>query len=143
MTLPDQPTHIGLSRSRRMLISGMTLMELTVVIVVLIGLVSIMFAGASAWKRGSDRAFCVLSIRNVQNGVRAYSNLSVLNPGSSAPGLRDQIIGYGRFVESTPICPSGGTYIFGADEIPALGTLYMQCSAAASLGHEPVGYEEW
>jgi type II secretory pathway pseudopilin PulG len=126
-----------------MLIPGMTLLELTVVIVVLIGFIAIMFAGASAWKRGSDRAFCVLNIRDVQNGMRAYSNLSALSPGSSTPGLRDQIIGAGRFVQSTPICPSGGTYIFGPDEIPPFGTLYMKCSAAASLSHEPTAYDEW
>ena len=143
MTLPDHRTHIGLPRSRRMLIPGMSLLELTLVLLVSLTLIAIMFVGALAWKRGSDRAFCVMNIRNVQNGVRAYSNLSVLNQGSSAPGLRDQIIGYGRFVESTPICPSGGTYIFGADEIPPSGTLYMKCSAAASLSHEPVGYDEW
>lgn len=34
----------------------MTFIELTVVILVLISLVSILFAGAKAWIRGSDRA---------------------------------------------------------------------------------------
>ena len=36
--------------------SGMTLIELTVVILVLLSLISILFVGARAWKKGSDRA---------------------------------------------------------------------------------------
>ncbi|MBC7981098.1 MAG: prepilin-type N-terminal cleavage/methylation domain-containing protein, partial [Armatimonadetes bacterium] len=36
--------------------SGMTLLELTVVILVLLSLISILFIGARAWKKGSDRA---------------------------------------------------------------------------------------
>ncbi len=35
--------------------SGMTLLELTVVILVLLSLIGILFIGARAWKRGSDR----------------------------------------------------------------------------------------
>ena len=40
--------------------SGMTLIELTVVILVLLSLISILFVGARAWKRGSDRAGCII-----------------------------------------------------------------------------------
>ena len=36
--------------------AGMTLLELTVVILVLLSLISILFVGARAWKKGSDRA---------------------------------------------------------------------------------------
>ena len=45
---------------------GMTLLELTVVILVLLSLISILFIGARAWKKGSDRAGCIMQIRNVQ-----------------------------------------------------------------------------
>jgi type II secretory pathway pseudopilin PulG len=126
-----------------MQIPGMTLLELTVVLLVSFALITIIFVGALAWKRGSDRSFCVMNIRDVQNGMRAHSNLFGLNPGSSVPGLRSQIIGPGRFVQDTPICPSGGTYTFGPDAIPNFGTLYMRCSSAVSLGHEPVDYDAW
>ena len=44
--------------------SGMTLLELTVVILVLLSLISILFIGARAWKKGSDRAASILTIRN-------------------------------------------------------------------------------
>ena len=55
--------------------SGMTLLELTVVILVLLSLISILFIGARAWKKGSDRAGCILNIRNSQQAVRGYLNM--------------------------------------------------------------------
>ena len=60
---------------------GMTLLELTVVIIVLLALISVMFVGARAWKRGSDRAGCVLTLRNVQVAARSYQNLYGYNYG--------------------------------------------------------------
>ena len=45
---------------------GMTLLEITIVLCVLLGLLSIIFIGAKAWKNGSDRAGCVLTLRSVQ-----------------------------------------------------------------------------
>ena len=56
--------------------SGMTLIELTVVILVLLSLISILFVGARAWKKGSDRAGCIMNIRNVQQGVRSFQNIN-------------------------------------------------------------------
>lgn len=54
---------------------GMTLIELTVVILVLLSLISVLFIGARAWLRGSDRAQAAILIRNAQQGVRSHSNL--------------------------------------------------------------------
>ena len=68
--------------------SGMTLLELTVVILVLLSLISILFIGARAWKRGSDRAASILQIRNVQQAVRSYANMNGFNPGD-IPGAVD------------------------------------------------------
>ena len=77
----------------------MTLLELTVVILVLLSLITVLFFGAQAWKRGSDRALCIIHIHNVQKGVRSYSNLYGFSPGANAPNLQSQIIGLGRFIE--------------------------------------------
>ncbi len=54
--------------------SGMTLLELTVVILVLLSLISILFIGARAWKKGSDRSANILNVRNVQQAVRGQQN---------------------------------------------------------------------
>jgi len=66
------------SRNRRH--SGMTLLELTVVIVVLLSLISILFVGARAWKKGSDRATNIMNFRNCQQAMRGHQNMYSLNP---------------------------------------------------------------
>jgi type II secretory pathway pseudopilin PulG len=125
---------------------GMTLLELTVVILVLLSLISILFVGAQAWKKGSDRTLCIMNMHNVQKGVRSFSNLYGHAPGESVPGLQMRVIGLGRFVESTPACPSSGTYTygetFGPDTIPPIGEVYLKCSLLTS-GHVPTGFEDW
>lgn len=54
---------------------GMTLLELSVVIVVLLLLISIMFMGARAWKRSSDRTANIMNLRNTQQAMRCHENL--------------------------------------------------------------------
>ena len=133
--------------SRRMGRSGMTLLEMTIVILVLLSLVTVLFFGAQAWKRGSDRALCIIHIQNVQKGVRSYSNLYGFEPGATAPNLQSQIIGMGRFVETTPVCPGSGNYsfgqTFGADVIPPMGSVYMTCSLQGTDQHAPAVSSEW
>ncbi len=125
----------------------MTLLEMTVVILVLLSLISILFIGANAWKKGSDRALCILNIRNVQTGVRGFSNLYGYDPGENVTGLQMRIIGMGKFVESTPNCPSSGTYTygpgFGADTIPPIGEVYLHCSLESSSEHAPSETSDW
>lgn len=127
--------------------SGMTLLELTVVILVLLSMVTILFFGAQAWKRGSDRAICIVHIQSVQKGVRSYSNLYGFSPGDHAPNLQSQVIGLGRFIETTPDCPGGGIYTFGqthgVETVPPMGILYTECSLAASDEHVPVSTSDW
>ena len=125
----------------------MTLLELTVVILVLMTLITTLFFGAQAWKRGSDRALCIIHIQNVQKAVRSYSNLYGHSPGASVINLQTQVIGLGRFVEVVPTCPGNGTYsygqTYGSDTIPPLGELYLQCSLAVTNQHEPPVHSDW
>ncbi|MEK7950648.1 type II secretion system protein [Luteolibacter soli] len=121
----------------------MTLLELTVVILVLLTLISVLFIGANAWKNGSDRVLCILNLQSVQKGVRSYSNLSGHNPGETVSGLQSEIIGLGRYVEVMPECPGHGNYSTTGDLIPPLGSLYLGCSLATTGAHEPSNVEEW
>lgn len=125
----------------------MTLIELTVVILVLLSLVTILFIGSRAWKAGSDRSACIMNIHNVQKGMRGYASMYEFEPGDNVPGLLGQIIGYGKFVEITPRCNTNGIYFFGsdfgADTIPPVGSLYMQCSLATSTNHKPLEHSDW
>lgn len=61
---------------------GMTLLELTVVILVLLSLISILFVGARAWKKGSDRSANLMNLRNCQQAMRGHQNMRNLNPGA-------------------------------------------------------------
>lgn len=125
----------------------MTLLELTVVILVLLSLISILFIGARGWKRGSDRALCIINIRNMQSGVRSFSNMYGYSPGQSVSGLQIRIVGLGKFVEKAPICPAAGNYsygtAFGVDTVPPVGELYLECDLAGSQGHIPTDYADW
>jgi type II secretory pathway pseudopilin PulG len=125
----------------------MTLLEMTVVILVLMSMITVLFFGAQAWKRGSDRAQCIMLIQNVQKGVRGYANLHGLDPGAFAPNLQSQVIGFGRFVEQTPQCPGNGVYGYGSvhgnETIPPLGSLYMDCSLSGSDEHIPESSTDW
>jgi len=119
---------------------GMTLLELTVVILVLLSLISILFIGARAWKKGSDRAGCIMNIRNAQQAVRSYANM--YNTSAIPAG---ELIGAGKFLETAPICPAGGTYtdLTGAVTAPAVGTLAMTCTLATADGHVPSNIQGW
>lgn len=127
--------------------NGMTLLEMTVVILVILSLISILFVGARAWKKGSDRTLCIMNIRNVQQGVRAYSNLYGFSAGGNAPDLKSKIVGLGRYVEIDPACPSTGTYAFGGtlgeNTIPNYGELYMECDKKTSDEHLPNEFSNW
>jgi type II secretory pathway pseudopilin PulG len=121
----------------------MTLLELTVVILVLLTLVTVLFIGANAWKQGSDRTLCIMNLQNVQKGVRSFANLNGYSAGATVAGLQTQVIGLGRFVESMPECPGDGSYASGGDVIPNIGTLYFNCTLAASENHEPLSADDW
>lgn len=152
--------------------SGMTLLELTVVILVLLSLISILFIGARAWKRGSDRAASILQIRNVQQAVRSYANMNQVNPGDTVTDLRGQLFGEGRFMQNDPAQtttpggvdangdplpdtnaggnhPAGPDYtyvILAENVVPAVGTLYLTVTGAddASYFMPTAGtYDDW
>jgi len=125
--------------------SGMTLLELTVVILVLLSLISILFIGARAWKKGSDRAASILQIRNVQQAVRSYSNMNGRNPGETVATLKTEVFGAGKFIENDPTLPAashpagtGFAYTTAAPTIiPAVGTLYMTVTGTGAADFMP------
>lgn len=117
--------------------AGITLLEITVVLVVLMSLIAVLFLGASAWKSGSDRSNCLVNIRNVQLAARSYQNMYAVGHGSTFTST--MIIGTDSYIPQVPVCPAGGTYGFVAS-FPATGTLFMSCSVAT---HEPPSHQGW
>ncbi len=124
--------------------SGMTLLELTVVILVLLSLISILFIGARAWKKGSDRAANILNIRNVQQAVRAHANVRALAISDALAST--EIVGTGKYLNSVTSPTTDVTYTYGA-AVPAIGTLYLVAAYASgtSTDYAPAAttYSEW
>ena len=125
--------------------AGMTLLELTVVILVLLSLISILFIGARAWKKGSDRAANILNIRNVQQAVRAHANVRALNIVDALIATTD-IVGTGKYLNSVTSPNTDITYTYGA-AVPAIGTLYLVAAYASSSSVDfapaTTTYAEW
>ena len=126
---------------------GLTLLELTIVVVVLMSLVALLFASSRAWKAGADRSACIMNQSNVQKAMRAHVNMYGSYIGDTITDLPSQLIGSGLYVASTPVCPSSGTYTFGPDlgqdVIPPVGTIYMPCSLATDNEHVPEVHDDW
>ena len=139
-TVPSPPP-MKLPSSIKRPSRGMSLLELTVVILVMLSLISILFIGARAWMQGSDRSGCILNIRNGQNAVRAYQNVRGLPEGMPI-NMAAEILGPGRYLEFNPRCPSSGTYTM-INHIPYSGELALTCSLSASNSHEPPTYSDW
>ncbi len=136
---------------------GLTLLELTVVIATLLVLVSVLFIGSRAWKRGCDRAGCVLTLHNVQVATRSYQNIYGYTYGSH-PNLENgtqdiakQLYARGYIeaklyqqVTSAAPCPAGGIYTRAVPDIfPLVGQLYVTCSLSVSDDHVPASHEDW
>jgi len=130
------------TRARRK--SGMTLLELTVVILVLLSLISILFVGARAWKRGSDRSANILNIRNVQQAVRGHENMYQLRTDdvlASTRILGDADENYMR-VPTPPADLDDYTYL---DLVPAQGVLFVTNNADDEVYgfSDPDDYSDW
>lgn len=135
----------------------MTLLELTLCISVLLVFITIIFVGSRAWKRGSDRAGCVLTLRNVQVATRSYQNLYGYEFGGrpfAEYGTQDIALHlYEKgYIEKTLFdqargtvnCPGGGTYNCPIPDIfPQSGELYLKCALSDSDGHEPTTHADW
>jgi type II secretory pathway pseudopilin PulG len=112
--------------------AGMTLLELTVVILVLLSLISILFVGARAWKKGSDRSANIMNVRNVQQAVRGHQNTNQkLDTDTLASATLFGTSGYMN-APTPPI--TGVSYTYGTT-YGAPGTLYV---TNPDLG-QPVG----
>ncbi len=125
--------------------SGMTLIELSVLVFVLLFLLGVTFIGVKAWKAGSDRAACVLNIYHAQEAVRSFSNLHGYNPGQTLASVdvESEVFGLDSFVNVRPTCPTEGTYSTKGNTIPAYGTLYLNCSLAGTENHQPDNFHQW
>ena len=122
--------------------AGLTLIEVTLVIAVLLGLISVLFIGVAAYKKGSDRAKCILNISTVQKACRSYANMYEFSIGDATAADGADFIGAGKFIEAAPACPASGAYTYGTT-IPLSGTALVACSLAGTELHVPSSTAGW
>lgn len=122
--------------------SGMTLLELTVVILVLLSLISILFVGARAWKKGSDRSTNIMNLRNAQQAMRGHQNMKELIVGNGfTEGMLTDYI-------KMPVSPiATGAYQAGTT-VTAIGTLWLGRTGVIAgddgdYGPKANSYTEW
>ena len=107
--------------------SGMTLLELTVVILVLLSLISILFVGARAWKKGSDRSANIMNLRNTQQAMRGHENMRTDTTVTAF--TQTDLENYMKF----PAAVATVTYTAGTVITP-IGTLWLTASADGLVG---------
>ncbi len=136
---------------------GLTLLELSVVITILLLLVSLLFIGSRAWRRGSDRSTCVMTLRNMQVATRSYQNIYGFTEGgkpnaeNGTQDIAEHLLSKGyietnlyKHAHGQAPCPAGGGYTCPVPDVfPEAGQLYMECSLSGSDEHTPKSHADW
>lgn len=116
---------------RRPRSAGVTLIEISLIIALLMGLLAVIFLGIGSYKKGSDRATCRMQLAAAQKAVRSQANLQNLAIGATFP--TSEAFGPGKALENEPSCPSGGIYTW-TESIPLVGSSYGSCDFADADG---------
>ena len=84
---------------------------------------SILFIGVAAYKKGADRAKCVLQLATVQKMVTIHAKSKSLEEGDPLPVtfLVDD-----EYLPAMYTCPDGGSYT-ALGKVPDSGTAYLKC----------------
>jgi type II secretory pathway pseudopilin PulG len=110
--------------------AGMTLLELTVVILVLLSLISILFIGARAWKRGSDRSANLMNLRNTQQAMRGHENMRTDTTDTAFD--QADLEEYMPFPNNIGTGDDGVAYTAGTNITP-VGTLWLQAAYGTNV----------
>jgi len=108
--------------------SGVTLIELTVVIIVLLTLISVMFFVGTAYIKASNRTACLVNQEHLQKAVRGYQSLNQLQEASDFKWSElktDGYLGDALIME----CPVDSVKYVSSDDglVPALGVRVAPC----------------
>lgn len=104
---------------------GITLIEITVVIVTILGLIAVTFIGASAYVNNAHRATCILQQDQLYKTILGHSRIND-EPLKKDVEYYSESIANGLF-PATMTCPrSGGGYTIFADD--TLQDLIISCN---------------
>lgn len=121
--------------TKRKLKPGVTLIELTVVIVVILALVSVLFIGAQAYRNGASRSACIVLLRQTHVATRSHQNLNNGEAGLevvNAPDVATAVLTtptYQGFMTVVPECPRDNMPYTGwtNTDYPAAGKVDIAC----------------
>ena len=119
---------------------GLTIIELTIVVVVILGLILSLFIGARAFIEGTNRSRCLVNQRDIHMAGRCYQNLNGYQIGQ-AYDPKDVVGATGLLLSQTG-CPSDGEYEW-SDRIPDFSNLFVTCTLATSDQHHPEDVVGW
>lgn len=121
---------------------GLSTVDVVAIIALILLVVAGFFIWAATWKKGSDRAGCIMNIRNTQIAIRSYYGMYVKETFAAG-----EIIGAGKMMETYPECPAGGEYnITSPSQIirhPKIGDAFLKCSLEESHEHVPPDTSGW
>ncbi len=128
-------THINYTRNNRLAkrlnASGMTLIEISLVIALLLGLIAVVFMGLGTYRQGADKAKCKMQLSAVQKAVRSGANMQNLSIGATLPST--SVFGAGLLMENEPKCPSDSTLSYTwTGDVPDVGEPYGNCTYTAT-----------
>jgi prepilin-type N-terminal cleavage/methylation domain-containing protein len=132
---------------------GTTLVELSVVIAIILLLVSVLFISIDGWKKGADRAACIVNLSTLQKAVRSYENTNMDTlTGGGALTWKLTDLNTAGFVATAagPICPATGLgYKQGtpanpdAYGFPGQGDVAYTCQFTGNPTHVPQNTANW
>lgn len=125
--------------------NGITFIELTAIILVIMSCASFLILAARARVENGRKEECINNQRNVQQRIRAYQLAHGLKPGDKF-NEAEFLIDSGLF--QFPVCPScNHITTMEPGIIPERGTAYMWCdwkNGHETFQHEPPGsYTGW
>jgi prepilin-type N-terminal cleavage/methylation domain len=111
--------------------SGVTLLEMMVVLVVIGILASLISPIVSGWLRRSGEKTCIANLMQIQTNMRAFAALKKIPVGGAL--THSQFIGATNSLMSAPECPSGKNAYAYLTSVPPPHTAYASCTAVPDL----------
>lgn len=125
---------------------GFTLIEITLVISLILGLIAVLVIGAQAYHKGTQKARCAMNVNTAQKAVRSYANLNEINPGEPyGTGLiaEDVLVGPGKVLEEKPMCDATAPYSgWDGTHVPIIGVVAIYCNTYL-IEHLPKDTSGW
>jgi type II secretory pathway pseudopilin PulG len=127
-------THINYTRknrlAKRLNASGMTLIEISLVIALLLGLIAVVFMGLGTYRQGADKAKCKMQLSAVQKAVRSGANMQNLAVNTAL--ATTDVFGAGLLMENEPRCPADNSQYTWLGQVPPVSTPYGNCTFAGT-----------